>query len=320
MLLDFAVLASSDSAMAKQQDWADVKATLRPNSLDSLASDGRDSPVARGESSPVPFESIAHAESAAAVGSLLAFERAMAAVRRRAATGEGGRIATPAQQVVSFMRYTFGTVAAESGSADPLVTGVQQLCKQRDAAARMRAAGIAHIADTLEQATAAGDEGALSRALLILAVAIRSARSNSLLAQARKGESDESVPIITAIHGLAGLDGCSPDARKAVYAAMLRCMKVAIAVLQAASAGLGTESKSKMESCRAALMVLAQDYNIGDIPLLHATRLLPTVRALLSGADKLAVGGDADASAGVSESKGEEVSANATQDSKTAAD
>lgn len=306
LLLDFAVLTASPTSDEVRAGWAETSESL-PRDISSRtfdSSERADSPLP--QTPTTPGDEIAHAESAAAVGSLLAFERAMAAVRSRAAQGQSGRVASPAEQVVTFMRYAFGTVAAESGAADPLVAGVKQLCKERDFAAQMRATGFAHVADTLEQAKASGDEGAISRALLILAVAMRSARANSLLAQAGGDKTESAGPVITAVHALAGLEGCSPEARRAMYSAQLRCLRVAIEILRG---GILQDGKAnagrKMNARRVALMVLAQDYNIGDIPLIHEIRLLPTVRGLLKAADAAGEGEEQtrNNSAGAEESK-----------------
>lgn len=300
LLLTTRVVTPSTAA----KRWAQLGTSMKR----LAAAAGAASPEAEGESDA--FDAVVtQATAAAELRTMLSFQKAIGdavhSKRQDAKSGSRGAV-TSSHAAVSAQvnRFVCQVASAEALMADRLEAGqdaltecVRRALDSRSTAAQARADGFRLASSLLGGCTSPQAAANVFKWLL------RGLRRGKAPSQ-DQADSDLAAAS-TSVHMLTNLEGASPAAVAQVLAACKEVLQHAIRIASDASAH--TASK------QVALLVLAQDYNVGDISMLQDIALLPLLRRLL--ATGSAPPAPAAAGAGASESKGgEEVLVGAEDD------
>jgi hypothetical protein len=181
------------------------------------------------------------------LGQLLLFQKA-AAAEMAAATTRGS--ASPLRSVVDFVK-------GAGGGARMSTDIIRAAMNARTHAGELRAAGI-HLCARMMSSVST--PAARAEILRYFARAMR-----RLVAAPERAESEEAggAAAATRVHVLSGIEGCSEGTR-ASLARALHELLILVVRLITTPLGEGGEGVQQI-----ALLALAQDFNVGDAPMLH---------------------------------------------------
>ena len=286
--------------------WAQLGTNMRSLSARSLGSPGGDAADSLGDGDTGFAELVTKATAAAELRTMLSFQKAIAAAtvskRAAAASGAAGKPQS-SQSAISALVNKFvmqlpadDDAAPETSAADPLTSSVRAAMADRTAAALSRSKGFKLASELL-----AGMQNPKAAEGLMLWL-LRGLRRRPKQSDEQEGADMLQFSAHT-VHFLSGLEGAGPSAQRAVRAAAQALLVQAVALISQAS--------SPTSTVQVALLLLAQDYNVGDIGLLQEAHVLSVLRKLLSPRSAAAL---AIEHAGAQESKSSEPSGTALDD------